>query len=147
MFSSHQSIAGASSLLAAVLAQQEQQQQQQQPHTTGTFSTSSSTSISSAIEGASRHEESVQKIKSENLSTSSMLLLQPQVHYYTPSHHNAINFHAFFRGLNSWEWTRGAVGRLVEYRDHDNVREIGGDIFIQCQSNHSTAAYTRRFHE
>lgn len=62
-------IPGASSLLAAVLAQQQQQQQQHQI----------SLLTASSVEGASDREESIPKVKSENLS--SMLLLQPQVSF------------------------------------------------------------------
>lgn len=59
------SLPGASSLLAAVLAQQQQQQQQENLESASTDGTSSS-------------EAPIQKIKSEQPS-SSMLLLQPQV--------------------------------------------------------------------
>lgn len=60
---------GASSLIAAVFAQQQQQSQQQHQ---------AQENLSAIVEEASGNETPVPKIKSEH-SSSSMLLLQPQV--------------------------------------------------------------------
>lgn len=75
---------GASSLIAAVFAQQQQQQQQSQHQ--------AQENLTAIVEGASSNEAPVPKIKSEH-SSSSMLLLQPQVSVETNFEVDSSPFH------------------------------------------------------
>lgn len=124
-FSSH-SIPGASSLLAAVLAQQ---------HSTSSFSSPA------AIEGASSRGDSVQKIKSENLSSSSMLLLQPQVRINLLLSFRFFSWPRFGAVGWYWCWACTANGSTLKHFHQDNAKDwwtiITGTFmkFVHCQSN------------